>query len=372
MAIELYDKSVKAFDTATATKGDVVSVRHGTADFKNALINSISDNMLMLVDSNAGKYGVTPGQVESGAVVIDGAINNGSGGSPVILAAEADFPPDDFGNVGQYALSATGRLWKKVTRPEVYNLNITGATPNQALFNALIGAWTAHDTSLEEDFPDVLWPTYFDAKAPYYTADFLEGLALARSADGDWKFISTVDGLTVSEFTLQAGGSCAWSVETDALLPTAVVTWLHGDNGQETQVTIENGDALPAQDVWEDFTRPDAFAPRFDQGESLEIAPGIYFHTAFNYENESWSSSLKTDPERAIQAKSNLNYAGTSNAAMTQTQSFSGGSLTLCTYSGSDVYLDGIVGLTDTASGKSLGIFHLTATRLGLESRRLG
>jgi hypothetical protein len=375
MPINLYNKSVKAFVTTTAAKGDALSVKRGTEDFRNALINSINAASLTLVDAGAAKFNVTPGQVESGAVVIEGAVDSGKVVPSAPLAVESDFPPDDFGNVGQYALTATGRLWKKVTRPEVYNLNITAATPEQDLFNALFGAWTAHDTPLEEDFPDVLWPIYFDAEAPYYTADFLDGLALARSVDGDWKFISTVDGLAVAEFTLPAGGPCAWSLETDAALPTDVTTWIHGDNGQATQITFETGDALPDQDLWKDMTRPDEFAPRFALGVPLEIAPGIYFHTAFDYQNEWWYSGLTADPDRAIQVKSCLNYAGTSNADMLQTQIFSNGNVTLCKYTGGgNVYMDGTVSLANVASGKSMGVFHLTATSPDgavLESRRL-
>jgi hypothetical protein len=379
MSIELYDKSIKAFDTTTAARGDVVAVRRGAEDFRNALINSISDASLVLVDANAGKSSVTPGQIDSGAVTIDGAVNNGSGGSPVVLAVETDFPPDDFGNVGQYALTATGRLWKKVTRPEVYNLNITAATPEQDLFNALIGAWTAHDTPLEEDFPDVFWPTYSDAKAPYYTADFMDGLALVRRTDGNWEFITTVDGLSIADWnSMAAGTGFAGSYDTDALLPTEVTTWHNLDGGDNTQITFEIGGVLPAQDVWEDMTRPDAFAPRFAGDSELEIAPGIYFGVKFDYVNEWWYSTLTADTGRSFQADNCMNYAGTSASAMSQSLHSIDGSVTLCTYSGGGtIYMDGTLGLSDMVSSRSLGFFHLTATRQGngrviLESRRLG
>jgi hypothetical protein len=41
------------------------------------------------------------------------------------------------------------------------------------------------------------------------------------------------------------------------------------------------------------------------------------------------------------------------------------GALSLCTYLGTGVYLDGTVSLVNPDTGKILGIFHLTATRPG-------
>jgi hypothetical protein len=107
MSIELYDKSIKAFDTTTAAKGDVVAVRRGAEDFKNALINSISDASLVLVDANAGKSSVTPGQIDSGAVTIDGAVDNGSA-APDDIAVFSGSGAYDAGDFTINLSSSTG------------------------------------------------------------------------------------------------------------------------------------------------------------------------------------------------------------------------------------------------------------------------
>jgi hypothetical protein len=229
--------------------------------------------------SDGGEYALTGNGGEMGWEGKESFANR-------VIGVDADEPTDDLGELGNYALTATSKLWKKVTTDPVYKLNITAVSPEQDLFNAFIGAWTAHNTPLADDFLDAQWTTYFDATAPYYTADFLDGLALARGNFGDWKFISIIEGLSVDGWTLFPGESCAYTFEIDALLPTDVTTWTHGDIGGEYALTIENGDILPARDVWRDVSRPGAFAPRFARGELLEIAPDIYFRTVFDYVNE--------------------------------------------------------------------------------------
>jgi hypothetical protein len=137
MSIELYDKSIKAFDTTTAAKGDVVSVKRGAEDFRNALINSISDASLVLVDANAGKSSVTPGQIDSGAVTIDGAVNNGSA-APDMTAVIINNGVYDAGDFSINVVSQSGNCAVKYVLNTENNqmVYVAGNTNSNHIFSS--------------------------------------------------------------------------------------------------------------------------------------------------------------------------------------------------------------------------------------------